>query len=73
MFVPGLNPQDNIGDILKDNTQYEDDEGITEEELEILHKYYQRLAHLAKKEKDLSVSHSIEEAHELHREKYKTL
>lgn len=48
-----------------------DIEDLTEEELETLHKYYQRLANLAKTEKDLSVSHSIEEAHELHKEKYK--
>jgi len=48
-----------------------DIEDLTEDELEILHKFYQRLAHLAKKEKDLSASHSIDEAHELHKEKYK--
>lgn len=48
-----------------------DVEDLTEDELEILHKYYVRLSHLAKKEKDLSLSHSIEEAHELHKEKYK--
>lgn len=46
-------------------------EDLTESELETLYKYYQRLAYLAKKEKDLSVSHSIEEAHELHEEKYR--
>jgi len=45
-------------------------EDLTEVELETLYKYYQRLAYLAKKEKDLSVSHSIEEALELHKEKY---
>lgn len=48
-----------------------DVEDLTEDELEILYKYYQRLARLAKNEKDLSVSHSIEEAYELHKEKYK--
>ncbi len=48
-----------------------DIEDLSEDELETLHKYYQRLAHLAKKEKDVSASHSIEEAHELHKEKYK--
>lgn len=47
-----------------------DAEDLTEAELETLYKYYQRLAYLAKKEKDLSVSHSIEEAQELHEEKY---
>lgn len=45
-------------------------EDLTEVELETLYKYYQQLAYLAKKEKDLSVSHSIEEAVELHKEKY---
>lgn len=48
-----------------------DIEDLTEDELETLHKFYQRLARLAKKEKDLSASHSIDEAHELHKEKYK--
>ncbi|MDP1747740.1 MAG: low affinity iron permease family protein [Bacteroidota bacterium] len=45
-------------------------EDLTEVEIETLYKYYQQLAYLAKKEKDLSVSHSIEEALELHKEKY---
>ncbi|MCE9539572.1 MAG: low affinity iron permease family protein [Bacteroidetes bacterium] len=45
-------------------------EDLTEAELETLYKYYQKLAFLAKKEKNLSVSHSIEEAEELHNEKY---
>lgn len=49
-----------------------DIEDLTEEDLEVLHKYYRHLAHLAKKEKDLCISHSIEEAHELHKGKYKT-
>jgi low affinity Fe/Cu permease len=46
-----------------------DAENLTEKELEILQKYYQRLSQMAKWEKDLSVSHSIEEAEELHRAK----
>ena len=46
-----------------------DIEDLTEDELETLHKFYQRLARLSKKEKDLSASHSIDEAHELHKEK----
>ncbi len=45
-------------------------EDLTEVELETLYRYYQQLANLAKKETDLSVSHSIEEAMELHKEKY---
>ena len=48
-----------------------DIENLSEGELDTLHTYYQRLANLAKKETDLSVSHSIEEAQELHKEKYK--
>lgn len=48
-----------------------DIEDLTEDELETLHKFYQQLARLAKTEKDLSASHSIDEAHELHKEKYK--
>jgi low affinity Fe/Cu permease len=45
-------------------------EDLTEEELKTLSKYYQKLAEMAKKEKDLSISHSIEEATELHKTKY---
>ena len=48
-----------------------DIEDLTEDELATLHEFYQRLARLSKKEKDLSASHSIDEAHELHKEKYK--
>ena len=48
-----------------------DIENLSEEELDTLHKFYHQLARLAKNEKDLSVSHSIDEAHELHNEKYK--
>lgn len=47
-----------------------DVEGLTEEELEILASYYRTLAEMAKKEKKLSVSHSIEEALDLHKAKY---
>lgn len=47
-----------------------DAEELTEEELETLSNYYHELASLARKEKDLSASHSIEEAEELHRTKY---
>jgi low affinity Fe/Cu permease len=47
-----------------------DVEDLTENELEILSTYYRKLAQMAKKEKDLSASHSIEEAKELHKIKY---
>ena len=39
-------------------------EDLSEEELEVLHTYYCRLAHLAKQHGDLLASHSIEEAEE---------
>jgi len=48
-----------------------DVEEITEDELDILRKYYRKLAEMSKKEKDLSVTHSIEEAKELHKIKHK--
>lgn len=47
-----------------------DAEDLSEKELETLSAYYRKLAELARKESDLSVSHSIEEADELHRGKY---
>lgn len=47
-----------------------DVEDLNEEELETLSRYYRTLAKMAKKEKDLSKSHSIEEAEELHKKKY---
>lgn len=49
-----------------------DVENLSEAELETLHNFYKKLAALAKSEKDLSLSHSIEEAHELHNEKKKS-
>lgn len=48
-----------------------DIENLSEGELETLHKFYKKLAQLAKSDKDLSVSHSIDEAQELHQEKIK--
>ena len=47
-----------------------DVEDLSEQELEILSSYYKKLAEMAKKEKTLSTSHSIEEAVELHKAKY---
>ncbi len=49
-----------------------DVEDLTEDELEILSNYFRRLSAMAKKEKDLSRSHSIEEAEELHLSKYQS-
>ncbi|MDZ4663389.1 MAG: low affinity iron permease family protein [Bacteroidota bacterium] len=47
-----------------------DVENLSEHELEILGSYYSKLAEMARKEKTLSVSHSIEEAVQLHKFKY---
>jgi low affinity Fe/Cu permease len=47
-----------------------DAEEFTEKELKILADYYHKLSEMSKKEKDLSVSHSIEEAVHHHRKKY---
>ena len=47
-----------------------DVEDLTEEELETLSSYYKELGRMAKKEKNLASSHSIEEAKELHKTKY---
>lgn len=49
-----------------------DIEDLSEEELKVLQKYYRSLSELAGKESDLSVSHSIEEAWEAHRNKSKS-
>ncbi|HLP11676.1 MAG TPA: low affinity iron permease family protein [Flavobacteriales bacterium] len=48
-----------------------DVEDLSEEELDTLSSYYKKLAEMAKKEKTLTLSHSIEEAVELHKIKYK--
>ena len=45
-------------------------EGITEEELMVIHKYYERLAAMAKTELDIHSSHSIDEAKRRHEEKF---
>jgi low affinity Fe/Cu permease len=47
-----------------------DVEDLNEEELQILSEYYKTLSEMARKEKYLSVSHSVEEAVELHKHKY---
>lgn len=46
-----------------------DIEDLTEEDLDHLHKYYELLAKLAKKEKDIHCSHSIDAAEENNQEK----
>jgi low affinity Fe/Cu permease len=48
-----------------------DVESLTEEELQTLHKYYAKLAAMAKKDQNLTASHSIEEAQERHKAKTK--
>jgi low affinity Fe/Cu permease len=47
-----------------------DVEGLTEEEIEMLHKHYQELVRMAKSESKLTVSHSIEEAEGRHERKH---
>jgi low affinity Fe/Cu permease len=44
-----------------------DIEDLTEQEVEILHKHFQRLAEISKHETDIKKSHSIEEAEARHR------
>lgn len=44
-------------------------ESLSEEELDILHGYFEELGRLAREEKDMTQSHSIEEARRLHTEK----
>ncbi|HKS28749.1 MAG TPA: low affinity iron permease family protein [Pyrinomonadaceae bacterium] len=46
-----------------------DVEDLTEDEVKVLHKYYQKLATMAKRDSKLTVSHSIEEAEEHHEHK----
>ncbi|MTH15954.1 low affinity iron permease family protein [Flavobacterium sp. LC2016-01] len=48
-----------------------DIESMTEEEMEIIQKYYRRLSELAKKDETIRTSHSIAEAHEQHERKDK--
>ncbi len=47
-----------------------DIEELNEKELEILSKFYKKLSQMAQEEADLSESHSIEEAMEMHKTKY---
>ena len=44
-------------------------EDLTQEELEVLKKFYIKLAELAKRENDLHSSHSVDEAGDIHEEK----
>lgn len=48
-----------------------DVEDLTEEELNILHQYYQELAEMTKKTTDIRSSHSVEEARNKHEMKMK--
>lgn len=50
-----------------------DIEDLTEDELDQLHKFYVKLAMLAKKENDIHCSHSIDAAKELNLEKTKSV
>jgi len=48
-----------------------DVEDLTEDEIKILHTYYQRLAGMAKKDLKITQSHSVEEAQARHEVKHK--
>ena len=48
-----------------------DIESMTEEEMNVVKKYYQSLSELSKKEESLQTSHSIDEAHQQHELKSK--
>jgi low affinity Fe/Cu permease len=47
-----------------------DVEDLSEDEVELLHKHYQKLVEMAKRDIELTVSHSIEEAEERHERKH---
>lgn len=49
-----------------------DVEDLTPKELDTLKSFYIKLSELAEKEDDISCTHTIEEAQELHQEKSKT-
>jgi len=46
-----------------------DVEDMSEEELKVLHTFYQRLSQMSKKDEDLGKSHSLDEAQERHQSK----
>ena len=46
-----------------------DVEALSEDELDVLHGYFQQLVELAKKDRDLTKSHSLEEAERVHSSK----
>lgn len=46
-----------------------DIEDLTESELDVLHKYYERLAQISEKDEDIHKSHSIDAAEDLHKRK----
>ncbi len=48
-----------------------DIEDLSAEELETLKKFYVRLSELSKKDADIHQTHSIDEAHQIHKEKTK--
>ena len=46
-----------------------DVEDLSEKELQALHKFYERLSRMAKKDEDVTKSHSVEEAEQRHKRK----
>jgi low affinity Fe/Cu permease len=57
----------------KSSNRLVDIESMTEEEMMIVQKYYQKLSELSDKHEPIQTSHSIEEAQEDHQEKYAAL
>ena len=51
------------------SNQLVDAEDLSEEELQVLKKFYVKLSHLADKESDVHSTHSIDEAEDIHEEK----
>jgi low affinity Fe/Cu permease len=43
-----------------------DVEALSEDDLDVLHGYFQQLVELAKRDRDLTESHSLEEAERMH-------
>jgi hypothetical protein len=46
-----------------------DVEALTEDDLDVIHGYYRQLVDLARRDRDLTESHSLEEAEKSHGEK----
>lgn len=54
------------------SNQLVDAEDLSEEELQVLKRFYVKLSHLADKESDVHATHSVDEAEDVHEEKSKS-